>query len=123
MKQLSPQHVPAYRHANDILEVVSIALNLEIDALKSAERLRPLAEARQIYAYITRKEAIMLIPMTVASEVINRDHATIIYGAREAENLNTTNKDFARKMERCIAVYKSKYRSTEINDYNFIPQY
>lgn len=81
---LKAKHDPEY-----VLQKVSIASGISIEALKSELSLRPICEPRQAYFLINLefKEESGLTLQEIA-DVVNRDHATVLH-AKKVAHLNS----------------------------------
>jgi chromosomal replication initiation ATPase DnaA len=65
--------------ASAILKCVCDTMGVTIDQIKGRRRLRKYVEARHLFYYICRTETIL--PLYKTGEFVNRNHATVIYGA------------------------------------------
>lgn len=119
-----PQDSSDFNHAQDVLALVANTLNVSPILLKTTNRKRELVEARQIYSYIIRKISKVEISFEKAGAIINRDHATIIYGSNTAQQLMITDKSFSKKMQLCLTEFNTRFNGEKefIDKLNHIPQ-
>ena len=117
--------ISPFKHATDILDLISVTLGLDLEQLKSKKRDRHLVEARQIYCFLVMKYSSVEITLKLAGDIINKDHATVLHGVKQTIILNETNIPFSKKLDICISQFKKQFSGAEhfIADYNNIPQY
>lgn len=108
--------------AETILKHVSYSLKFTPTELKAKKRLRPLVEGRMIYCLICMDHASASIIVAIIGEVMDRDHATVLYNVRVGRSLLTVNKTFAEKFHRVLEAYKTNVLH-QFEHYNNIPQY
>lgn len=95
-------------HSKAILFIVAFTLRINVESIRSKSRMRPLADARKIYAYIVKNVSTVTIVLSDAGSLINCTHAAIISRSREAEFLMRSNKEFVTKLNQCITAYKER---------------
>ena len=83
--ELKPHHIKI---------IVENYLGFRID---KKTRLRPIAEARFIYSSLCKKH--IKCSLQIIGNAIDRDHSTILYGIRQAENLKSIDDVFKTKYE------------------------
>lgn len=102
--ELKPHHVKI---------IVENYLGFRID---QKTRLRPIAEARFIYSSLCRKY--LGCSLQTIGNAIDRDHSTILYGVRQAENLKSIDSVFETKYQNLNKLVKQFIdRSSQKNLY------
>lgn len=81
-----------------INEVVSEYFNLDIEALKSKTRKRPIVQARQIAMYFSKKYTKESLA-SIGSNMGRRDHSTVLHACKTVDNLSSTDKDFKKYVD------------------------
>jgi len=78
---------------NTVLYMVCTYYGVEPDDVKGKDRTRHLVIARQIYCYLARTYTRSTLKQI--GSIINRDHATVIYGNKQTKILSTIEKKTA----------------------------
>lgn len=120
LNQINPMH-----HAMNVLEVVAETLNISVDDIKGRSRYRHIVVARQIFCFLMVKLSSVEMSLNAIGETIEKDHATVLWGVKQATTLSQTDFTYKTKLEHCIDVFTKRFsaQDTYYIDYNHIPQY
>lgn len=77
-------------------------LCIDIDAVRSESRKRPVVDARYIAMRIIKDNVPAITLKAIGSIFSNRDHSTVLNAFKQCEELIQTSKDFREKYERVI---------------------
>lgn len=105
------------------LQVVSDEAQVSVVDLKSQTRLRVVADARKMFFYAVRKNQGLNFSLKEIGRVVNRDHATVLVGMREAENLRVVDKCFDKTLTRITAMLHVSGIGALMNEFDNVPQF
>lgn len=81
----------------DILAISAYVFQLPLDRLKSHQRFKPLCRARFACYYVAREQG---HSFPAVGRVMDRDHSTVLYGARQADMLLERDEIFRARVKR-----------------------
>lgn len=81
---------------NEILKTIAFYYNLDVDELKSKKRTALVSKARFIFFYLARTETNE--SYVKISNIVNRNHATAIYGYNLIKNQMLLYKDIVKEI-------------------------
>jgi chromosomal replication initiator protein len=100
-------HPPARPDARQIQEAVATKLGLSVDDILSPSRAAPVARARQLAMYLTRKLTELSLPAT-ARAFNRRDHTTVLHAIRKVERGALQDAGLSRTLEELTSELRSR---------------
>lgn len=82
---------------HELFIVVCRFMNTNIDEARSKSRKRDLVMSRQVFYYFAEKYCFKTL--AYIGSTLGCDHATVLYGKRQVENLKQYNREFLSKIE------------------------
>ena len=90
-----------------IVETTAAAFNFDPDVIFTKNRMRNIADARQVIMYLANKYTDLSSTMIGAK--LGRTHATVLYGIKTVENRMGIEKSFCETVEQ-IETQLNKYK-------------
>ena len=84
---------PSSTDANRLLQAIFVTTKCTFESLKSKDRHGDISEIRQIFFYLFRKHNRMF-GLNSTGEILNRDHATVIYSIKRVKSLMEVEREF-----------------------------
>ena len=109
------------KELEDVLVSICDVLNINVKAVKGSSRAREQVEARQIFFYIVKEVIKTKATLNNIGGVVNRDHASVIYGCKMTKDLMYSSPIFKKKVDICIEAIGLGNLSSV--DFNNIPQF
>lgn len=81
-------------NCEDLLNQISVDLEIPITKLKSTSRLREISDKRHTAAFILHR--LVGVSSTQTGKLLNRNHSSILHSCRKADELGFIKKEFEK---------------------------